>query len=112
MDLPNIEKNPLISYVGVSFENLPNSPTLASLQEHYICFTDDFYDACDKVYSCMIKDNIPNPSANKTYHIEKYDIPLGELQLRGILPYPINFFTFNAQFECICNRTKEIIWQP
>ena len=104
--------HPSISYVGICFEHLPNSPTLASLQEHYICFTYDFYDACHKVYSCILQDAASGASTDKTYHIEKYDLSLEELQARGILPYPINFFTFNAHFECICNRTKEIVWQP
>ncbi len=101
------------SFVGICFEHLPNSTTLASLQEHYVCFTDNLYDACTAVYSYIIKQSIKNESLyTHTYHIEKYDVPLEEIKARDILPYPINFFTFNAQFECICNRTKEVIWQP
>ena len=100
-----------ISYVGICFEHLPNSTTLASVKEHYICFTNDFYDACNKVYSQIVSDSIES-RLYKTYHIEKYDISLEELHSRGLFPYPINFFTFNAHFECICNRTKEIVWQP
>jgi hypothetical protein len=100
-----------ITYVGICFEHLPNSPTLASVKEHYICFTDDLYKACIETYKYIINDSLEMRN-NKTYHIEKYDISLEELQSRGLFPYPINFFTFNAQFECICNRTKEVIWQP
>jgi hypothetical protein len=100
------------SFVGICFEHLTNSSTLASLKEHYICFTDNLYDACNSVYSFIIKQSIKNnESHTQTYHIEKYDVEVEELKERGILPYPINFFTFNAQFECICNRTKEVIWQ-
>jgi hypothetical protein len=100
------------SYVGICFEQLPDSPTLASLREHYICFTDDFSDACNSVYAYIIKHSSESSSITRTYHIEKYDMPLDELQSRGMFPYPISFFTFNAQFECICNKTKEIVWQP
>ena len=98
------------SYVGICYENLPDSPTFASLQEYYICFTDNFYDACNKVYSSMMKAG--EYTANKTYHIEKYDVPLEELCMREMLPYPINFFTFNSHFECICNKTKDVVWSP
>ena len=97
------------SYVGICYENLPNPNTLASLQEHYICFTDDLIDACNKMHSYMIKQN-NELNDHKTYHIEKYDIPLDELCSREILPYPINFFTFNSQFECICNKTRDVVW--
>lgn len=101
------------SFVGICFEHLPNSTSLASLQEHYICFTNTLQEACNKVYSYIIKQSMhDNSFQNKTYHIEKYDVPLEELQAREMLPYPVNFFTFNAQFECICNRTKEVVWQP
>lgn len=99
------------SFIGICFENLPESPTLASLQEHYICFTDNLHEACDKMFEYIIKQT-PELNTKRTYHIEKYDIPLNELQTREIFPYPINFFTLNAQFECICNRTKEVVWQP
>jgi hypothetical protein len=100
------------SYVGICFEHLPDSPTLASLQEHYICFTDNLHDACNKVYSFILKQSMKNQSqyTNK-YHIEKYDVPLEELEAHGMMTNPINFFTFNSQFECICNRTNEIVWQ-
>jgi hypothetical protein len=100
------------SFVGIYFENLPNSSTLASLQEHYICFTDNLYDACHKVYVSMLNQSIDFKNTNKTFHIEKYNMSLEELHYSEKLPHPINFYTFNSQFECICNRTNEIIWQP
>jgi hypothetical protein len=100
-----------ITYVGICFEHLPNSNTLASVRENYVCFTDNFYEACDKVYSYIINDSL-DARQHKTYHIEKYDICIEELQSRGILPYPINFYTFNEHFDCICNKTNVIVWQP
>ena len=100
-----------VSYVGICFEHMPDSSTLASLKEYYICFTSDFEEACGRVYSYMLNHN-ESARINATYHIEKYDISLEELHSRKLLPYPINFFTFNAEYTCICNGTKEVVWQP
>lgn len=96
------------SYIGISFKNLPDSPTIVSLKEHYICFTSDLNEACNKVYSFIVNDK---DALSKTYHIEKYDVSLDELHYREILPYPINFFTFNKNYKCICNKTNEIVWE-
>jgi hypothetical protein len=99
------------SYVGICYEYLSNSGTLASMQEYYICFTDNLDDACSKMYSVILRES-NDAITHKTYHIEKYDLPVDELCNRSMLPYPINFFTFNAEFECICNKTKDVVWSP
>ena len=95
------------SFVGICFENLQDSPTIASLQEHYICFTDNLLSACDILFKYIVKQSSQN---NRTFHIEKYDMSVDELHSRDILPYPINFYTFNESYECICNRTNDVVW--